>query len=266
MPKTRPCAEPNAAVAMRSTGRAGSSSASGGEHQRQRAPYRRARAVKKPQRHLASDVPSSRAGTSPSAYFAAGRFDCAAPARWWMSAERQQQLERTGSTATAARPTPHALAPANTAPAGPAPPAARPGARPAHRSANERDRRSSVEARLRMPAAVLQRASERQRREAAARRSPHHVVGRQQHPRHHAHTLDVRPREPDDVSRARTRRPRPPAARRRRAARARGASRNVPNAGTHSFSARDQPQRPPERQHVGGPRERREDRRLHVGR
>ena len=93
----------------------------------------------------------------------------------------------------------------------------------------------------------------------------HEPVGQQQHPRHQRPDAHVRIGDPGDHPEAERRR------RARRAARppkrmpSARPSRNMPNAATHSLSTAIQPERRPERQHVGGQREGREDRRLGVG-
>ena len=135
-----------------------------------------------------------------------------------------------------------------------------------------------VEARLRVPAGELQRDDQRQRGHrpppcrsgilrcgrVPRRRSSHHPVGGQQHPRQPGPHTRQRPGQPDDVEQAKPRHH----AGEQRAAQAqaqRPGQQERPERHHPQLQRGDQPQRPPEGQHVRRPRERREDRRLHVG-
>src|SRR4051794_37195616 len=134
--------------------------------------------------------------------------------------------------------------------------------RPAQQREQRRDC-EDMEARLRVPAGELDGDGQREQRQRAAGRSSHRAVGGQQHPRQPRPHARQRPREPDDVKQAepgdQARQQRAADALAERARQEVGPERRHPQ-----LQRPDQPQRPPERQHVGRQRERREDRRLHV--
>ena len=187
--------------------------------------------------------------SSPAARSASSRSGAACPpalpSRFCEVGRVRQQLEERASARSPPAPCPPrarrraARTRAAAPPRGRAAPAARTGCRREH-----------VEARLGMPAEVLQRDDERERRDrprrpAGARRGRTPAAPTAATPtRSTAATPARRRRRARTRTRARQQRARPADAPARAPA---GTSRTRR---THSFSAADQPQRPPERQHV----------------
>ena len=138
----------------------------------------------------------------------------------------------------------------------------------ARRPAQQREQQrhgEHVEARLRVPAEELQRDDQRQRRE---RLGASVLAPRGRWP---AAPTAATPTRSTAATRARRRgrgrtpRPRPASSAPPTLCPSAPRQQERPERRHPQLQRADQPQRPPERQHVGGPRERREDRRLHVG-